>query len=1380
MKMKRFLALVLSLLMLVSLVPASLVSLIVAAEELVVKTVYVNGQYTGDDSDGSAEKPFLNLNTAFYYLSTVSGVDEAVILVAGDTPLAETVRAKAELGGSARYFLQSFASMSGGKKMTNMLQLPALSFPVIIRGTGGNLTQKVESPTDLADPALLASNNITQLKEAHLIVNIKSELIFDNIRIDAVYDKITLKCVNATTVTFEDDFETSGVNAANFNLEFSKLSNTLHLNGGTFSTVVMDMATAESSGSSTVVNIGSNAQVYTFIGCAKTESAVLNITGGYIGEMYVAGKVQGAIGNREINISGGTIDEFYLGAFAENGSNSISTANYTLNLSGGELGLSSVTGGTGDASTACTGNKTVNAYDGYEYAITESALPGYDNRNEHRADPPEEGGKPVILFVGEGGNDANSGLTEALRMKTFEKAVNRAISLYKRGIASSVTIQIVGTVVLDSKKTNYVSPEYSFSLKVRGGTIVTNSNSTVKHHYAGSSTGFDFIMQGPIVWQNVAFSAPNYRAIVLFAQKYHDDMTASPFDDAFEMTVDGASFSNDIVYIYGGRNADLYVKNTTVQNIMGGKNLYLTNTKVTNWFTANAPYGVGVDEVNIVLRNSITNVAFGAYKRTANKITLRLEKGSDVTGYSRASYSSGGTTNSYVEEYTVIFAGGSHSGSLEGKGDAYYRNEGSASGETTISKVIVEGNLGVKYAPKESAAIDFDSYEVIGYIENLQETVYVDPTFVGESDGTKAKPFTTMDDAFLNFNKLGEGGTIVLLADATVSTDDSAIYNTYSFDGNVTITGNKKASLIVEGEGDAVILSLNGPVEFKNITLDTVSSENDESKPELAILANGNALTMGAGCTLAAPTMLVGGAMSDEVDSTSLTVLSGSYVGIIGGGIMGTVSGNTSILLNGANVSILVGGGSIGDVGGSANIVIEKGTVENLFAGNISGGTTFSSTILLRNKNAVVTDLLSAKLLDGETNGVVTSTELAKLGASKIPADAYVLGITKIVTTTQLDVYVNGSTKITNGDGTKAKPFSSILNALDYISNYEKSASSLYSGTNIHLTGRTEMAEIRLNKLNDNVKGKVTVKVSTNATTGQVTLNSTITTPQVSKPVTVIGSSRGVLATDALTKYEMADSSVVKCDIERRTYSPSVNFIYKNVHWDNSCNRFSYYPPAGYSTYFTSTFTSTASSIYVRHAGGVGTKMNVFGGTFSYVCAGLNGYAELIVGGDATKISGHVSGAYTPSNFDILIEILGGMVSAVYGGTWTGSGTHNGNVKITVVGGRIGRVNGGSVVDSTLNGKVVVSLGGGEITGLLDGYAKTGGNVSGSRTLRYTVDYALKARSATNFTNIRMVDRVVATGDSGALIIWASVLVVTLILGSALIVLGKRHKRQRV
>ena len=107
--MKRFLALILTVLMLFAVVPASLLGTLVMAAEPVVETVYVNGQYTGGDSDGSAEKPFLNLNTAFYYLSTKSGVDEAVILVTGDTPLAETVRSKAEFGGSARYFLQSFA-----------------------------------------------------------------------------------------------------------------------------------------------------------------------------------------------------------------------------------------------------------------------------------------------------------------------------------------------------------------------------------------------------------------------------------------------------------------------------------------------------------------------------------------------------------------------------------------------------------------------------------------------------------------------------------------------------------------------------------------------------------------------------------------------------------------------------------------------------------------------------------------------------------------------------------------------------------------------------------------------------------------------------------------------------------------------------------------------------------------------------------------------------------------------------------------------------------------------------------------------------------------------------------------------------------------------
>ena len=172
--MKKILAILLATMLLLATVPASVLGMLAVAAEPVVETVYVDAGYTGTDSDGSIEKPFLNLNTAFYYLTTVTGVDEGVILVTGDTPIAETVQSKAVYGGASRYFLQNFSNMSGGKKMTAVLQLPALSFPVVIRGAGGNLTQKVSKKTDLADPTLLKNQNIKTIGEAHLVVYIKS------------------------------------------------------------------------------------------------------------------------------------------------------------------------------------------------------------------------------------------------------------------------------------------------------------------------------------------------------------------------------------------------------------------------------------------------------------------------------------------------------------------------------------------------------------------------------------------------------------------------------------------------------------------------------------------------------------------------------------------------------------------------------------------------------------------------------------------------------------------------------------------------------------------------------------------------------------------------------------------------------------------------------------------------------------------------------------------------------------------------------------------------------------------------------------------------------------------------------------------------------
>jgi len=194
----------------------------------------------------------------------------------------------------------------------------------------------------------------------------------------------------------------------------------------------------------------------------------------------------------------------------------------------------------------------------------------------------------------------------------------------------------------------------------------------------------------------------------------------------------------------------------------------------------------------------------------------------------------------------------------------------------------------------------------------------------------------------------------------------------------------------------------------------------------------------------------------------------------------------------------------------------------------------------------------------------------------------------------------------------------------------------------------------------------------------------------------------------------------------------------------------------------------------MRHGGGVGSKMMVFGGTWKYIAAGYLGYGELIVGGDA-RVTGFLAGSFGCSTFDIKMEVLGGNIAAIYGGTWTGTTTHTGNVRITVVGGTVGKIYGGSYVDTVLDGKVTVALGGGGIiSGQLDGNSLKGGKVTGSRTLNYTVDYAVKARSAVNFTKMKLVDRVAATGDDGAIVIWTSILVLTVAMAAALIMFKRK------
>ncbi|MBP3627310.1 MAG: hypothetical protein J6J39_04615, partial [Clostridia bacterium] len=210
------------------------------------------------------------------------------------------------------------------------------------------------------------------------------------------------------------------------------------------------------------------------------------------------------------------------------------------------------------------------------------------------------------------------------------------------------------------------------------------------------------------------------------------------------------------------------------------------------------------------------------------------------------------------------------------------------------------------------------------------DTVYLSATGDDANDGTQNSPVATLDKAY---QWVRDGGTISIVGTYTLASD--FVWNNHG--KIVTISGGT-----LNGAALSKGLVLGEDVTFENITLEFDANDY--------IYANGHKLVMGENVVITNAINLFGGGVSGTtVESTDLTVLSGSYVAIYGGSNSGDVTGDTNLYIGGnvnsaictalnhENVSNFYGGGYGGTVGGSTNIVFTDNALSSFVVGGGSG-----------------------------------------------------------------------------------------------------------------------------------------------------------------------------------------------------------------------------------------------------------------------------------------------------------------------------------------------------------------------------------------------------------------------------------------------------------
>lgn len=272
-------------------------------------------------------------------------------------------------------------------------------------------------------------------------------------------------------------------------------------------------------------------------------------------------------------------------------------------------------------------------------------------------------------------------------------------------------------------------------------------------------------------------------------------------------------------------------------------------------------------------------------------------------------------------------------------------------------------------------------------------SIYVSSSGNDSANGTADSPYKTLDKAL---SAAEDGATIVL--------KDTVAFGTWSdHDKTVTITGG-----VLDASGISDIY-INDNVTFTDITWKVDNSAE--------IYANGNTVVMGENVTISGSNVYLYGGSSEgsTVESTNLTVLSGTY-GYIFGASHGA-SGNTSKVTYDTNLTIggttkvsYVFGGANGssDIFGTSYLRITGGTIEGVYGANqgtnagnevdleITGGTI--QQVFGANHKAYLTATVEVRLLGGTiTRRVYGGCYNESSGISSFTSTSYVNGKVHLV-----------------------------------------------------------------------------------------------------------------------------------------------------------------------------------------------------------------------------------------------------------------------------------------------------------------------------------------------------------------------------------------------
>ena len=300
----------------------------------------------------------------------------------------------------------------------------------------------------------------------------------------------------------------------------------------------------------------------------------------------------------------------------------------------------------------------------------------------------------------------------------------------------------------------------------------------------------------------------------------------------------------------------------------------------------------------------------------------------------------------------------------------------------------------------------------IEVLRPIEVTVYVDDTNGADTnDGLTANtPVKTLEQAYalmegeLAQSAKGSSGTVVIIGMYNLGNQPYAL-PAATFP--VTITG-LTAEDGIRYTGASVSapinrsISLNGETTFEYLTLFA-----DSSYTHNIIVANGHKLTMGEGVNSICREgktyyfAIYGGAYNegDVVESTDVTIRSGTWRGVYVGGYDSIVTGTAKLDISGATVYDSIHASRMGNIG-KVEMKISNTTVLTgaIYAGSMTAhspkklGNVYEGVTITLGENVVAPALYcSAKTYGGITGGVTVTVDGADL--TRVPISARYTGL---------------------------------------------------------------------------------------------------------------------------------------------------------------------------------------------------------------------------------------------------------------------------------------------------------------------------------------------------------------------------------------------------